>query len=93
MIDALVGCATKFSRVGRLPNPTSSGRWNNVNNLVDLESDWFTPPPPLSALHPTQVERADHIDLCQHSFVLSAVHHCESVIGHCLVVANYSYAF
>ena len=60
MSDALVGYATKFSRVGRLPNPTSSGRWNNVKNLVDLESDWFTPP------LPTQEDRADYMDLCQH---------------------------
>jgi hypothetical protein len=66
MSDALVGYATKFSRVGRLPNPTSSGRWNNVNNLVDLESDWFTPPP---APPPTQEDRADHMDLCHHFLV------------------------
>ena len=66
MSDALVGYATKFSRVGRLPNATCSGRWNNVNNLVDLESDWFTSTP---ASTPPQEDRADHMDLCQHFFV------------------------
>jgi len=29
-------CCAKFSRVGCLPNPKSSARWNSGNNLVDF---------------------------------------------------------